>query len=116
MRASSRLGLMVPEIHLFHSRKRCTRYLRRRFGDCEMYDTPGQMWYQDGVAVVLMTHSGRPTTEQSLLVHEAYHVAVAHMEFLGEDDAGEETMAYLLQTISDALFGAHERWRRRHRG
>lgn len=112
MRANSAVGLMQPEVHLFHSRKKCKRYLKKHFaGKCKIYDTEGQMVYGDGVAVILMEHVGKPETELSLLVHEAYHAAVAHMEWLGEDEAGEETMAYLIQTIANGLFIAHMEWK-----
>lgn len=114
MKASSDIGLLTPEVHLFHSPKKFERFCQRELDGTELFDTDGQMTYCDGVAAVKMTHIGRPETELSLLVHEAYHVAVAHMEWLGEDDAGEETMAYLLQTITDGLFVAHEKWKRSH--
>lgn len=70
------------------------------------------MVYDSGVAVILMEHIGKPETELALLVHEGYHAAVAHMEWLGEDEAGEETMAYLIQTITNGLFVAHDKWKR----
>ena len=115
MRANSDIGLLIPEVHLFHDRKRCKRFLKKaKFDDVELYDTEGQMIYAGGVAVVLMEHAGRRSTELALLVHEAYHVAEAHMAWLGEDDYGEESMAYLIQTISGGLFEAHEKWRKRH--
>lgn len=113
MRASSDIGLMVPEVHLFHSSEKFERFCDRELGGTELLDSDGQMTYCDGIAAVKMTHRGSRETELSLLVHEAYHAAVAHMEWLGEDDAGEETMAYLLQTITNGLFSAHERWSRR---
>lgn len=114
MRASSDLGLMMPEIHLFHSVRKFERFCKRSFGEkVETHGTEGQMTYCDGVAVVLMTYSGNETTELSLLVHEAYHVAVHHMDYLGEDEAGEETMAYLIQSVTHALFTAHGRWKRK---
>jgi hypothetical protein len=113
MRASSDLGLMVPEIHLFHSRKRLKRFLRSKRCSAKLYDSDGQMLYLDGTVAVLMEHVGRPETEDSLLVHEAYHAAVAHLEWIGEDEAGEETVAYLVQTISNALMKAHHKWRKR---
>lgn len=114
MKASSDLCLTAPEIHLFHSRKRLVRFLHKRGYHAELFDASGQMLYLDGVAVILMEHVGRPETEDSLLVHEAYHAAVAHMGWLGEDEAGEETMAYPVQTISNALLIAHHRWRESH--
>ena len=69
------------------------------------------MTYRDGEALVLMTYVGREESELGLLVHEAYHAAIAHMNMLGEDEAGEETMAYLLQTIAHGLFVAHQKWK-----
>ena len=113
MRASSDLGLMMPEIHLFHSRRKFKRYIRKLDRDLKALDTEGQMAYCDGTAVILMAHSGRAESELSLLVHEAYHAAVAHMEYLGEDSPGEEVMAYLVQSIAHALFVAHGKWKRR---
>lgn len=114
MKANSELGLMVPEVRLFHSRNGFKKYYRKAFGeDAELFDAEGQMTYRDGEVLVLMTHVGKSESELSLLVHEAYHAAKAHMEMLGEDDAGEETMAYLIQTISNGLFVAHNKWKRK---
>ena len=113
MRASSDLGLMMPEIHLFHSRKRFRRFCKRKFGGAEVYDAEGQMTYCDGIVAVRMTYVGNDTTELTLLVHEAYHAAVHHMEYLGEDSPGEEVMAYLVQSIAHALFIAHGEWKTR---
>lgn len=114
MRANSDLGLMMPEVRLFHSRKKFVRYYKKQYGEKpELFDTEGQMTYRDGEALVLMTYVGREESELGLLVHEAYHAAVAHMALLGEDEAGEETMAYLIQSISHGLFVAHRKWKRR---
>lgn len=114
MKANSDLGLMMPQVRLFHSRKKFKRYFKKEYGEKpELFDTEGQMTYRDGEALVLMTYVGREETELSLLVHEAYHAAVAHMTLLGEDEAGEETMAYLIQSISHGLFVAHRKWKKR---
>lgn len=116
MKANSRVGLLVPSVYLFHSRKKCRRFMKKhlRWKATEFFDTSGQMFYDSGIAVILMEHKGKPETEMSLLVHEAYHAAVAHMQWLGEDAAGEETMSYLIQTITNGLFVAHEKWKRKH--
>ena len=115
MRASSDIGLMMPEIHLFHKRRKFDRFCKKMFGSkVEDYGSEGQMTYCDGIAVVLMTYSGDDTAELTLLVHEAYHAAVHHMDYLGEDNAGEEVMAYLIQSIAHALFDAHGRWKAKH--
>lgn len=114
MKANSDIGMMVPDVHLFHDKGKCKKFLEGKMHvKAKFYDTDGQMFYDNGSAVVLMEHKGRPETELSLLVHEAYHAAVAHMEWLGEDEAGEETMAYLIQSISHGLFVAHRKWKRR---
>lgn len=113
MRANSDIGLLIPEVHLFHDRKKCKKFLKKHMREVKLYGTEGQMVYDDGVAVVLMEHSGRPSTEMGLLAHEAYHVARAHMAWLMEDDYGEESMAYLIQTIFAGLFEAHEKLRAR---
>ena len=39
-----------------------------------------------------------------ILTHEAYHLACRWMESLGEDNPGEEEMAYHVEAISAALF------------
>ena len=114
MKASRCNGLLAPEVRLFHSADKCRRYVERHLsGEIKLYGTDGQMIYDSGVAVVLMAHRGDRATEESLLVHEAYHAAVAHMRWLGEDQPGEEVMAYLVQTIADGLIRAHDRWRTR---
>lgn len=112
MKANSNLGLTCPQVRLFHDRAKCKRFLKNKLRvKAKFFDTSGQMFYHDGYAVVLMEHEGRAETELSLLVHEAYHAAVAHMEWIGENEAGEETMAYLVQTIANGLFVAHNRWK-----
>lgn len=114
MKANSSLGLMIPEVRLFHSRKKLKKYYKREYGEKpELFDTEGQMYYRNGEVIILMTYLGNEASELSLLVHEAYHAAVAHMDMLGEDDAGEETMAYLIQSISNGLFVAHRKWKRK---
>lgn len=112
MRAKSNLGFMMPELHLFHSRKRFDRFCKKKFGGkVKDFGSEGQMTYCDGVVAVLMKYVGDDTSELTLLVHESYHAAVHHMEYLGEDKAGEEVMAYLIQSIAHALFIAHYKWK-----
>jgi hypothetical protein len=106
---------MMPELHLFHSRKKFDRFCKSTFGgNVDDFGSEGQMTYCDGVAAILMTYSGDDTTELTLLVHEAYYAAVHHMDYLGEDNAGEEIMAYLVQSIAHALFVAHGKWKAKH--
>ena len=114
MKASSGCGMMMPEVHLFHSRRKFDRFCKGRLGGkVEDYGTQGQMTYCDGVAAVYMGYAGDEMTELTLLVHESYHAAYHHMQYIGEDEPGEEVMAYLIQSIAHALFVAHGKWRKR---
>lgn len=115
MLANDTLDILIPEIRLFHSRKRFVRFLKKRLGkEVEPLDGSGQMYYAEGVASVLLEYLGDDNKEKALLVHEAYHAVLAHMQYLGEDCAGEEVMAYYLQTFSHALFSAHDTWKERN--
>lgn len=114
MLAENTLDILIPEIRLFHSKDKFVRFLKRRLGrDVEPLPTGGQMYYSSGVVVVLIEYLGDANKERALLVHEAYHAVLAHMSYLGEDGAGEEVMAYYMQTIAHALFSAHDKWKSR---
>ena len=115
MRANSSSDMMVPNVHLFHSRKKCRKFLKRNgWKKVKFYGTGAQMMYSDGMAVILMEHEGDPIGEASLLVHECYHAAYHHMDWMGEDDYGEESMAYLIQTIAHGVLSAHGAWKAKH--
>lgn len=102
----------IPELHLFHSRKKYAKFVERHDGDCsEMSDAAGQMTYMDGMAAILIDCDEDWHSEAALLVHEAYHAAVAHFIALGETEPGEEVMAYAIQVISGSLFYAHDEWK-----
>lgn len=112
MLATNTLDILIPEIRLFHNKERFVRFIKKKLGrDIEPLSTGGQMYYSSGVAVILLEYIGDANTERALLVHEAYHAVLAHMGYLGEDSAGEEVMAYYMQTISHALFSAHDKWK-----
>ena len=50
----------------------------------------------------------------ALFAHEAVHVALAYFESFGEDEPGEEEMAYTVQAVTDVLIEDHEEWRKKH--
>ena len=117
MRLEMSLKQCTPELHLFHSRKRCARYLRRLGWDAGFLDTDAQTWCgwcSDGLyrAVVLMEADSSWHAEAALLAHEAVHVAEAVTRELRIDD--EEARAYMVQSASYELFCGHERWKRKH--
>ncbi len=108
----------VPKLMLFHSKKKCKRWCIDELGCIpDLIDgADAQTMYHDGTAVVLFTVREEETWENALLVHESYHVVCDHLEALGETDAGEEIMAYMIQCVSGALMDAHKRWREKHVG
>ena len=103
----------VPEVHIFHSRAKADRYIRKHIDTIPRFlDAGAQTWSNDSVAVVLMEYEGEATTEAALLVHEAYHVVSYHFgEYLGDEHPSEELMAYGIQMVSKALFEAHDKWK-----
>jgi hypothetical protein len=116
MRVNNDFGLMTPELHLFHDRRKCRKFLKKNgWKKVKFYSTGAQMFYDNAVATILIEYEGDRMAEYSLLVHECYHAAVSHMEWMGEDDYGEESMAYLIQTISHGVLEAHDAWRRKRR-
>ncbi len=108
--------LFVPELRLFHSKKKFLRWCTKKFG-CPpetIDDADAQTTYCNGVAVVLFTVRDNEIWENALLVHESYHVVCSHLEALGETDAGEEITAYMIQCVAGSLMDAHKRWRDKH--
>lgn len=104
----------IPEVRLFHSKRKCGKFIRREFDMVPHFiDTKhcAQTWYKDGVAVVLFACDHDWHGDAALLCHEAYHAIVAHYAYLGEENPSEEFVAYGVQTISKALFVAHHRWK-----
>lgn len=115
MKALKESWPFVPELHLFHSREKADRFIRRRFDRMPKFiDTGAQSWCVDGLAVVLITTPPETAwhTDAALLCHEAYHVVSMHYcDYIGEESPSEEFVAYGVQVISRALFEAHEKWK-----
>lgn len=113
MKALDETFPFIPETHLFHSRDKADRFIRRKFDKVPRFIESGaQTWCDGGVAVVLMTCESDWSTELALLCHEAYHIVSMHYGYLGEESPSEEFMAYGMQVVTKALFEAHERWKR----
>lgn len=117
MLAQKMMWPFVPEIHLFHSRDKCRKFLMRDGTEPEFIDGVGaQTWCKDDYAVVYMGYRGKRRKELSLLCHEAYHVASMQFSYMGEDNPSDEFLAYGTQVAFHALMKAHERWRRKRDG
>lgn len=105
----------IPEIHLFHTRNKTEKFIRKKLDRMPRFlDTGAQTWCEDGVAVVYMNCCGDWHADAALLAHEAYHVVSMHYAYLGEESPSEEFVAYGIQVVCKALFEAHERWKTKH--
>ena len=108
----------IPEIHLFHDKEKCRRFMLDRLGESpEFIDNAGaQTWCDNNVAVVFMDYSSDDrAVDYGLLVHEACHVVQMQCDFICEENPGDEYIAYCTQVVSQALFIAHDKWMRKHR-
>lgn len=115
MKALEESWPFVPELHLFHSREKADRFIRKRLDKRPRFlDAGAQTWCESGLAVVLITTPPETAwhTDAALLCHEAYHVVSMHYrDCMGEESPSEEFVAYGVQVISKALFEAHEKWK-----
>ena len=117
MKALGNMYPFCPDVWLFHSREKCVDWYEKRTGTKpDLFESDAQTTYLGGEAVVLIEVKDEPAWENALLVHEAYHVVCNHLSAIGEDEPGEETVAYMVQCVSGALMKAHEKWRSKHVG
>lgn len=118
MRVDIGCNPFVPELHLFHSRKKHMRFCDKKFGGHSDMETCAQTDCDGEVAAVLFdpSYSTDLASDFAMLAHEAYHVACMRLKYLSEDDYGEETMAYLVQVIAGSLCQAHMTWLEKRRG
>ena len=105
-------GFPMPELRLYHSRRKCAKALDKLGCATSFMDADAQMWLVGGVAVVLMEGKSDWHAEAALLCHEAVHVADEWLESLGEDSPGREERAFMVQCVAEPLFRAHEKWKR----
>lgn len=111
----------VPELRLFHSRGRMTTWCAKRGipNECmEFLDADAQAWTwkkdSEVVCIVLFENMADDLSDAALLAHEAVHVACNTLGMIGEDDYGEETLAYLVEAFTLALLRAHRKWMDKH--
>lgn len=106
--------LPLPEIRLYHSRKKVCRYLERQGISPEAIpNADAQTWMttDEFKAVVLFGDwTGDTATDAAMLAHEATHIMLYVMESIGENEPAEEEMCYVTQAITLALCDMHFRW------
>lgn len=96
------------------------RVLRREHVNIGDYPASGGLttnWRERGHAKSLVTisewHDDQPVELLRTLSHEAVHVASLILREMKEDEAGEETLAYMISGIAADLYADHLRLRRR---
>lgn len=105
----------IPEIHLFHNREKCQKFVIKRLGKSYCFhEADAQALCENGVAVVLIECESDWDTDAAMLVHEACHIVQQQCRDICESEPGDEYMAYCMQIVSQALFEAHRKWRQRH--
>lgn len=113
----------LPEIRLYHSRRKCAKFLRRigiRFDPDDIADAQTWVFDKDGncYAVVLM-ETGTETDDCwdiGVLAHEATHVMLYTLESIGEKEPAEEEMCYITQCVTQVLAKAHFSWKSKKNG
>lgn len=112
---------VVPELHirLTHSIKKYQKAVRRHDPNWkyagDRADAETTLLEADGAIIVYMTPSIDHTAAQdaALLAHEAVHAAFFYFAMIGEEEPGEEELAYMVENITQHLVGEHFKWKRR---
>ena len=110
--------LPMPELRLYHSRKKCERFLKRHgisFEPIESANAQTWTFTDDGIqyAVVLYEASEGLDywADMGMLAHEATHVMLYALGSICEEEPAEEEMCYVVQAITTWLCKAHFRWK-----
>lgn len=115
---------VMPHMHvsLYHDKDKLQRDLRSHGieepleTDCDAQTLTVDL---DGLRIgfVLMEPADMPLWEQlGLLAHEATHVAVRYLEGIGEEEPGNEELAYAVQAAAGCLFDMHLSWFEKQKG
>ena len=119
MRCDAWETLPAPEIHLFHGKKKCRRFLERHGLEFECPELARAVTFafvSDGTpyAAVLIGRESlgmEDFEDMALIAHEAGHVAMFAFECMGEENPAEEEFCYMLQSITGSLCEAHLSWK-----
>lgn len=95
-----------PDLYAFASRKKARKFALKNYGE-EPRDVPwaeGVTWITKNDSghtvclVVIEADDSSAAQKTALLAHECVHAAQAWAESMGEDEPGEEWMAYAVQS------------------
>lgn len=108
------------ELRLYHRREGALRLARRLGTSVTLLDgahaqTNGFDSGDDLVCFVLLESEVRDGDQlAALMAHEAVHVSQIVLDHFGEDEPGEETRAYLVQSVTYELLDMQRRWASGH--
>lgn len=112
--------LPMPELRLYHSPKKCAKFLKRHgvpFEPSECADAQTWTFEDDGesYAAVLFNHGLDMDywDDMGMLAHEATHVALYALRSIGDEEPADEEMCYVVQAVTTWLCEAHFRWKER---
>jgi hypothetical protein len=105
----------LPKLLLFHDIDDARKFLAGNNQNPEIVeDCPGQCICIEGgddtesyCVIVLSCDFTHHAQTCGVIAHEAYHATCFALEQIGENEAGEETTAYVLQAITASLVHAH---------
>lgn len=110
--------LPVPELRLYHSKRKCERFLAKhgiKFEPIESTDAQTWMFTDDeGPHAVVLYEPDLHCdycADIGMLSHEATHIALFALDYIGEDIPAEEETCYMVQAVTTALCEMHFRWK-----
>lgn len=112
---------VFPGIHirLTHSIKKYRKAVKKDDpnwkGAGDRADAETSILEGEGAIIVYMKPSIDHTAAQdaALLAHEAVHVALFHLSMIGEEEPGEEEIAYMVENVTQYLVAEHFKWKKR---
>lgn len=110
--------LPMPELRLYHSRKKCEKFLARHqipFNPIDGDDAQTWTFRDGGMPYAVVLYDGDIQydywEDMGMLAHEATHIALFAFGDIGESEPAEEEMCYTVQAISKWLCKAHFKWK-----
>lgn len=112
---------ILPELHirLTHSFKKYRKVVRKHDPEwdapAERADAETTFIDDEGAILVYMKPSIDHTAAQdaALLAHEAVHAALFYLSMIGEEEPGEEEIAYMVENVTQYLVAEHFKWKKR---
>lgn len=112
--------LPMPELRLYHSPKKCAKFLERHgvsFEPDEGADAQTWTFEDDGRSYAVVLFDCDPSMDywmdMGVLAHEATHIMLFAFDEIGESKPANEEMCYVVQAVTTWLCEAHFSWKER---